>query len=73
MLNCSTLLTVDCRPKRRRRKGGPLSALPGPISPEPKRRKGGPRPTLGLIGDNAYDSDRLDRELADTGVEMIAP
>ena len=26
-----------------------------------------------LIGDNAYDSDRLDRELADTGVEMIAP
>lgn len=26
-----------------------------------------------LIGDNAYDSDRLDRELADTGVEMISP
>src|SRR5216684_3079792 len=26
-----------------------------------------------LIGDNAYDSDRLDRELAETGVEMIAP
>lgn len=26
-----------------------------------------------LIGDNAYDSYRLDRELADTGVEMIAP
>jgi transposase len=26
-----------------------------------------------LIGDNAYDSDRLDRELAHTGVEMIAP
>jgi hypothetical protein len=26
-----------------------------------------------LIGDNAYDSDRLDRELADAGVEMIAP
>ena len=26
-----------------------------------------------LFGDNAYDSDRLDRELADAGVEMIAP
>src|SRR5437879_4790344 len=26
-----------------------------------------------LIGDNSYDSDRLDRELAHTGVEMIAP
>lgn len=26
-----------------------------------------------LIGDNAYDSDQLDRELAETGVEMIAP
>jgi transposase len=26
-----------------------------------------------LIGDNAYDSDRLDEELAETGVEMIAP
>lgn len=26
-----------------------------------------------LIGDNAYDSDRLDHDLADTRVEMIAP
>jgi transposase len=26
-----------------------------------------------LIGDNAYDSDSLDRELAKTRVEMIAP
>jgi transposase len=26
-----------------------------------------------LIGDNAYDSDRLDHDLAETGVEMIAP
>lgn len=26
-----------------------------------------------LIGDNAYDSERLDRALAETGVEMIAP
>lgn len=26
-----------------------------------------------LIGDNAYDSDGLDAELAQTGVEMIAP
>jgi transposase len=26
-----------------------------------------------LIGDNAYDSDRLDQDLAETGVEMIAP
>lgn len=25
-----------------------------------------------LIGDNAYDSDRLHRELAETSVEMIA-
>lgn len=30
-------------------------------------------PVRRLIGDNAYDSDRLDRELAKTGVEMIAP
>ncbi len=30
-------------------------------------------PIRRLIGDNAYDSDRLDRELAETGVEMIAP
>jgi transposase len=30
-------------------------------------------PVRRLIGDNAYDSDRLDRELAETGVEMIAP
>jgi transposase len=30
-------------------------------------------PVQRLIGDNAYDSDRLDRELAETGVEMIAP
>ena len=30
-------------------------------------------PLKRLIGDNAYDSDRLDRELAETGVEMIAP
>ena len=26
-----------------------------------------------LVGDNAYDSDRLDTDLAETGVEMIAP
>jgi transposase len=26
-----------------------------------------------LIGDNAYDSDRLDQDLAETGVEMITP
>src|SRR5215472_8921251 len=26
-----------------------------------------------LVGDNAYDSDRLDQELAETRVEMIAP
>lgn len=26
-----------------------------------------------LIGDNAYDSDRLDLQLAETGVEMVAP
>ena len=30
-------------------------------------------PIRRLIGDNAYDSDKLDRELAETGVEMIAP
>jgi transposase len=30
-------------------------------------------PIQRLIGDNAYDSDRLDCELAETGVEMIAP
>ncbi len=30
-------------------------------------------PLQRLIGDKAYDSDRLDQELADTGVEMIAP
>jgi len=30
-------------------------------------------PVPRLIGDNAYDSDRLDQELAETGVEMIAP
>ena len=30
-------------------------------------------PIQRLIGDNAYDSDRLDQELAETGVEMIAP
>jgi hypothetical protein len=29
-------------------------------------------PVQRLIGDNAYDSDQLDRELAETGVEMIA-
>ena len=27
-------------------------------------------PIQRLIGDNAYDSDQLDRELAETGVEM---
>src|SRR5262249_14547313 len=32
-----------------------------------------PAPLERLIGDNAYDSDRLDEELAETGVEMIAP
>ena len=26
-----------------------------------------------LIGDNAYDSDRLDKDLAESRVEMIAP
>ena len=26
-----------------------------------------------LIGDRAYDSDRLDRELENQGIEMIAP
>ena len=30
-------------------------------------------PVQRLIGDNAYDSDQLDRALAKTGVEMIAP
>jgi transposase len=30
-------------------------------------------PVQRLIGDNAYDSDQLDQELAETGVEMIAP
>jgi transposase len=30
-------------------------------------------PIQRLIGDAAYDSDKLDRELAETGVEMIAP
>jgi transposase len=30
-------------------------------------------PIQRLIGDNAYDSDQLDRDLAETGVEMIAP
>ena len=30
-------------------------------------------PVQRLIGDNAYDSDRLDGELAETRVEMIAP
>lgn len=30
-------------------------------------------PVQRLIGDNAYDSDPLDRELAETGVETIAP
>jgi len=30
-------------------------------------------PVQRLIGDNAYDADQLDRELAETGVEMIAP
>jgi len=32
-----------------------------------------PEPLERLIGDNAYDSDRLDEELSETGVEMIAP
>jgi transposase len=30
-------------------------------------------PVQRLIGDNAYDSDQLDRELCKTGVEVIAP
>src|SRR6266498_5222507 len=30
-------------------------------------------PVERLIGDNAYDSDRLDQDLAESGVEMIAP
>lgn len=32
-----------------------------------------PEPVQRLVGDNAYDSDRLDEELSETGVEMIAP
>jgi len=31
------------------------------------------QPLQRLIGDNAYDSDRLDKELAEAGGEMIAP
>jgi transposase len=30
-------------------------------------------PVRRLVGDNAYDSDQLDRDLAEAGVEMIAP
>lgn len=30
-------------------------------------------PIKRLIGDNAYDSDRPDEDLAETGVEMTAP
>ncbi len=30
-------------------------------------------PIVRLIGDKAYDSDKLDAELAEDGVEMIAP
>ena len=30
-------------------------------------------PVQRLIGDNAYDSDQLDGELEETGVEMIGP
>lgn len=30
-------------------------------------------PIVRLICDNAYDSDKLDRELAENGVEMVAP
>jgi len=30
-------------------------------------------PVQRLMGDNAYDSDQLDRELSEAGVEMIAP
>lgn len=32
-----------------------------------------PDPPERLIGDAAYDSDALDRQLADGGIEMIAP
>jgi hypothetical protein len=32
-----------------------------------------PEPLERLVADNAYDSDRLDEELSETGVEMIAP
>lgn len=32
-----------------------------------------PEPIGRLVGDSAYDSDKLDRELAETDVEMIAP
>src|SRR5437667_9917496 len=44
----------------------------------PQVRAQNPGANLGhlarLIGDNAYDSDRLDRELAERyGIEMIAP
>ena len=30
-------------------------------------------PTLRLIGDMAYDSDRLDQALLEEGIELIAP
>jgi hypothetical protein len=36
-------------------------------------REAGPMQFSGVIGDNAYESDRLDAELARRGVELIAP
>ena len=32
-----------------------------------------PDPPQNLIGDNAYDSDKLDSELRQYGIELIAP
>jgi hypothetical protein len=41
-----------------------LPTLPKMIVPEAPRN---------LIGDNAYDSDKLDEELSRYGIELIAP
>ena len=32
-----------------------------------------PEPPQNLIGDNAYDSDKLDRRLRSYGIELISP
>ena len=37
------------------------------------RKRGGPQVGVNLIGDRAYDSDKLDEELKKDGIEMIAP